>query len=68
MNSRIRNNNKSGTTGVCWDKKANKWISQISKNRKHFFLGYHINIEDAIKARKEAEIKYFGEFRYKGDD
>jgi len=24
-----------------------------------------INKQDAIKARKQAEIKYFGEFRYK---
>ncbi len=26
-------------------------------------LGYFINKEDAIKARKEGEIKYFGDFR-----
>ena len=28
----------------------------------------HFNFDDAVAARKEAEIKYFGEYRYKGDD
>ena len=32
-------------------------------NGKSKKLGYFINKEDAIKARKEAEIKYFGDFR-----
>jgi hypothetical protein len=30
-------------------------------------LGSFDNINDAAKIRKEAEIKYFGEYRYKGD-
>ncbi len=32
--------------------------------RKSIILGRFENIEDAIKARKDAEIKYFGEFRF----
>lgn len=31
-------------------------------NYKRLFLGYFINKQDAIKARKKAETKYFGEF------
>ena len=50
------------------DKNRNKWIAQITVNYKNIHLGRYENIEDAIKARKEAEVKYFGEYRYKGED
>ena len=46
----------------------NRWVAQIVVNGKNKFLGNHKTKEDAIKAREEAEIKYFGEFRYKGDN
>lgn len=55
----INANNTSGYKGVCWDKSKNKWISQIQVNKKNIRLGYFTNIEDAIKARKEAEEKYW---------
>ena len=64
MNSRIYSNNKSGTTGVSFFKSQNKWISKITFNKKRIYLGLFVKIEDAIKARKDAEIKYFGEFAY----
>lgn len=32
-------------------------------NRKQICLGTYKDIKDAIKARKEAEEKYFGEFK-----
>lgn len=35
----------------------------LNGNRKN--LGYFQNLDDAIKAREEAEIKYFGEYRRK---
>ena len=34
------------------------------KDGKNKHLGYFADIQDAIKARKEAEKKYFGEFAY----
>ena len=37
-------------------------------NYKNIYLGRYINKEDAIKARKQAEIKYFGEHRNKLND
>ena len=55
-------NNTSGVRGVCWDKFYKKWRGVIMINGEQKHLGYFINIEDAIKVRKEAEIKYFGDF------
>jgi len=64
-NSRIYNNNSSGVTGVYWYPKSQKWTAKIciNSNGKLTHLGYFTNKEDAIKARREAEIKYYGEFR-----
>lgn len=67
MNSRIGSNNTSGTKGVYYSKSRDVWIAFIIKDGKRIFLGYFKNIKDAIKTRKNAEIKYFGEFRYKED-
>ena len=64
MNSNTRSNNTSGCTGVYWNKRKNRWASNIGVHNKDIFLGYYKNFEDAVKARKEAEEKYFGEFSY----
>ena len=58
-NQKIRKNNTSGVTGVLWNKSKGKWEAWIKK----VYLGCFLNKEDAIKARKEAELKYHGEFR-----
>lgn len=63
-NKKIHSNNNSGITGVCWHKASNKWWAYISKNKQRIDLGYFNNFEDAVKARKEAEEKYFGEYSY----
>jgi len=52
--------------GYCWNKKDKRWQPYIRVKYKQINLGSFINEEDAIKARKQAEIKYFKEFRYKG--
>ena len=36
----------------------------ISKNNETIYLGRYFDKDDAIKARKEAEEKYFGEYSY----
>ena len=61
-NSSIRKDNKSGYIGVMWIEKDKKWRSEIRINNKGISLGRFINKEDAIKARLDAEAKYFGEF------
>ncbi len=63
----LSSNNTSGYTGVFWNKKANKWCARIMVDYKSIHLGFYTDIADAIVARKQAEIKYFGEFRYVED-
>ena len=64
-NIRVKDNNSSGVTGVNWASREEKWRAYIAHNGKFYSLGYYTNKEDAINARKEAEVKYFGEFRRK---
>ena len=64
MNTKWRNDNKSGKLGVWFDNKANKWASSIICNGENIWLGYHENKEIAIKVRNIAEISLFGDFRY----
>ena len=65
MNKCKQRNNKSGFRGVMWYnyRGVNKWMAYITVNRKRKHLGYFDDIEDAIKARVEAEKIYHGEYR-----
>jgi hypothetical protein len=56
-------NNTSGHIGVCWDKSTNKWIAHLAIMRKHKSLGYYDNFEDAVEARRQGELKYYGNYR-----
>ena len=49
-------------------KRSGKWQVRIMYNYKNIYLGRYTNKEDAIKARKQAEIKYFGKYRNKLND
>ena len=61
-NSSLSKNNTSGIIGVNYRKDRNKWRAFIMVNKKQISLGLFDNIEDAIKARLQGELKYFGEF------
>lgn len=50
--------NTSGHAGVNYIKACGKWQARIRTDGDDKYLGIYENIEDAIKARKEAEIKY----------
>lgn len=63
-NGMLRKTNKSGVVGVALDKERYKWIASITVDYKNIHLGRYDCIEDAIKTRKEAEEKYFGEYSY----
>lgn len=56
---KVRKNNTSGVTGVNYIKNIKKWNASIFFKGKKINLGYFENIDNAIKARKEAEEKYF---------
>lgn len=53
-------NNSSGKSGVSFYKLQNKWSAEIHYQGKHIRLGMFSNFDDAVKARKEAELKYYG--------
>ena len=63
-NHTIAKNNTSGVTGVYWSKYHNAWRATIRINYKNITLGQFKKFEDAVKCRKEAEDKYFGEYSY----
>lgn len=53
-------NNRSGITGVVWKNNRSKWEAQIKMHGKNLFLGQFQNMEDAVKARRDAELEYYG--------
>lgn len=57
-NLKLRDTNKSGRIGVCWYKRDSTWQAEIKLNGERIFLGRFKNIEDAARARQEAELKY----------
>lgn len=62
QNHSKRRDNKSGVTGVYWDKGIGKWRAYITKDKIQINLGSFDKKDDAIITRLKAEKKYFGEF------
>lgn len=62
----ISKNSTSGFTGVSYRKAKDDYRAYITYKGKQISLGIYKNKEEAIKARKEAEVKYYGEFSPKG--
>ncbi len=54
FNRGIQSNNTSGETGVTWHRNRKRWQAQMMVNQKMIYLGFFIDKEDAIKARREA--------------
>lgn len=59
-NKAISVKNKSGVTGVSWNKLMDQWEARIGFNKEVKILGLFDAIEDAIEARKAAEIEFYG--------
>lgn len=51
-------NNTSGVTGVYWGKRNARWTAGIRVDRQLKYLGSFLKIEDAVAARKSAEMEY----------
>lgn len=57
-NKRRSDCNKSGVTGVHWYKPSSKWMAHIAFRGQSRTIGYYDRKEDAVAARKAAEVEY----------
>lgn len=62
LNRGRRSTNKSGVTGVHYDKKRHKWIANITYNKRRIFIGRYSSKDEAIKARLAKEAELFKDF------
>ena len=62
-NRGVKRLNKTGVTGVTWRKARSgdggSWRASIMVDGKNISLGSYANFDDAVAARKEAELKYW---------
>jgi hypothetical protein len=57
-NARLSRNNKSGTPGVSLDKRSGKWRARIMSNYREVYARSFSTKDEAIAARKEAQVNY----------
>lgn len=57
-NQKLSSNNTSGVTGVYWRPARRKWQVRIYVNGRLLHLGLYVNKDEAVAARKAAEVKY----------
>lgn len=57
-NRKLRSDNPSGYAGVAYRNDTKKWRARINHEGKRIALGNFSTMEEAILARKEAEIMY----------
>lgn len=62
-NSKRSKANVSGVKGVYWEARKARWCARIMVRGKYHYVGSFRDFEDAVKARKKAEIILLGEFR-----
>ena len=59
LNTKLDKRSTTGYTGVYLEKRTNKYIARITVNKKYIHLGTFSSKEEAIDARRKAEIEYF---------
>lgn len=64
MNHKVRTTNTSGCPGVYYSTSNKGWVAEIREHKHYHYLGTYSTKEDAVVARKEAEVQYFGEHAY----
>lgn len=57
-NSGLRSDNTSGFTGVYWHAGSQKWRAKVKVDGRDIQLGEYGGLQDAVEARKAADIKY----------
>ena len=63
-NQKKSSRNTSNVVGVDFISRLNKWRARIRVNYKDIHLGTYNDFNKAVKARKQAEEKYFGDYSY----
>lgn len=63
-NGRLRSHNTSGFIGVCFHKRAHKWVARIHVHGTQIHIGIFSDATEAAHARDEAAKKYYGEFAH----
>lgn len=56
--NRMLPNNKTGTSGVSFSKQMQKYKVGMRVDGRQMHFGYFTDLADAVKARKDAEVKY----------
>lgn len=62
---KLPKNNTSGILGVRFREDRNKWYTEIQCNKEKIYLGSFSSLEEAIKARLNGELKFFGKYKSK---
>jgi hypothetical protein len=65
-NAKIRSDNTSGVRGVSIDKRNGRYLAQYYIKGKKYHIGSYVTKEEAIKARKDKEIKLYKDFVING--
>lgn len=66
-NGRLRPSNKSGYTGVSWEKAKKRWVARAVKNGKQYVIGRFMTKEEANDARVAFVAKLYGDFAPSSD-
>lgn len=63
-NRSLQWNNTSGVSGVNFSEEIGKWIARIYDKGNSIYLGSFSNFDEAVRARKKAEEKYYQQYSY----
>lgn len=63
-NKNFSMNPRSGYTGIRYNEKVGSYYVRIMVHKKEVSLGHYKTLEEALEARRQGELRYFGEFRY----
>lgn len=66
FNTSIRSDNTSGTKGISWYSRLNKWRVYIHANNKQKTFGYFDDLEFAKLVISEVRERYHGHYHYSG--
>ena len=62
MNRAPRADNTTGVSGVHWSAESQKWRVRLKLQGHNLHLGLFADFDEAVAARRAAEIEYYGEF------